>query len=313
MKSQIPDKKFLRSLINNGVKFIYEKQLEWGEIVNYSVSHTSKNELIYRSTVFPTVFILLTLNQIQGSNELTEINKRGLEFILMNKEHNYWRYFGKGTELPPDFDTTSCCYRLLHKNKIEFDYNIIELFLSHRNIGSKLFHTWIENPPSDYNDIDSIVNSNVHLLFTELGKSPLIPEISNFLISESLNLQTQLSQLWYFSSQLFCYNLSKIYSEESNKIFERSKESITKYLLYKQDYSGGWDNSLETAFALTALLNFGYCGDEIVKGINYLLEQRDTYDGPWQKEFFYPVGGNGSEELTTAVCIECINKYLRKL
>ena len=67
---------------------------------------------------------------------------------------------------------------------------------------------------------------------------------------------------------------------------------------------------------LDTLLNFNYSGDEIKKGIEYLISEQ-LQNGSWKKDvamtnqkatvFF------GSDELTTAIVLEALYKYKNSL
>jgi len=80
-----------------------------------------------------------------------------------------------------------------------------------------------------------------------------------------------------------------------------------------QKKNGSFGNELDTALALNTLMNLDYYGIEVGKGINTLL-QKQLSNGSWKRQVFYidpKPNYFGSEELTTALAIEAMQKYLQ--
>ena len=74
------------------------------------------------------------------------------------------------------------------------------------------------------------------------------------------------------------------------------------------------DNILLTCLDVNSLMNFGYNGEFLNNTILKILKQQKS-SGSWERKAFYmgpaynPSFYFGSEESTTAICLEAIIKY----
>lgn len=184
-------------LISRGVNFIHDNQLPWGEIANYNFVDSAQTTRTYRCSVFPTALVLHSLSRLNHSERVETIKRKGVDFILRNRENGYWRYFGSGSEYPADLDTTACCLSVLSELGLMREDSVAEALLSNRDEATKLFYTWVGNSPIMENDFDSAVNANILWLYALLGKSDLIKEVVDWVVRESGDLHTQNSQRWY--------------------------------------------------------------------------------------------------------------------
>ena len=69
----------------------------------------------------------------------------------------------------------------------------------------------------------------------------------------------------------------------------------------------------DTALAACTLLNFNYTGIELTKAVSYIIRYQQE-SGEWERRRIYYMGpskivGSGSEELTTAFCLEALERY----
>jgi len=153
------------------------------------------------------------------------------------------------------------------------------------------------------------------LTFFSLIKWP-IPEVAGYLcniIGEKTFEDG--SAYYYYSPFSFIYCLSRAYADGSAINLEPILGNIINYLLNKQNVKGEWGSTLENAMATVSLINCGYKGAEIDKVVNSLLRRQRT-DGGWPSSAFFAVVPElfyGSRELTTAIIIEALWKYLQVL
>jgi hypothetical protein len=84
-------------------------------------------------------------------------------------------------------------------------------------------------------------------------------------------------------------------------------------MLAKHRKNGSFGKSeLDTAMAISSLIDLKYEGKELLQGINYLVDNQ-SINGNWKRWAFYYTGptghGMGSEELTTAFCLEALARF----
>src|SRR5262249_22811536 len=92
------------------------------------------------------------------------------------------------------------------------------------------------------------------------------------------------------------------------------KQKFIDILLEHKNFIGGFGNVLNTALAISSLLNFNYPVSQLDDSVNYLLHERvknhwEVFafcNDPMQlrKQFVA-----GSPALTTAFCLEALQKY----
>ncbi len=73
----------------------------------------------------------------------------------------------------------------------------------------------------------------------------------------------------------------------------------------------------DTAIGITTLINFGVKPQELYQSINFLISKQEAH-GEWPRWLFFYINpqrphGWGSEELTTAICVEALAKYKSRL
>jgi predicted Rdx family selenoprotein len=119
--------------------------------------------------------------------------------------------------------------------------------------------------------------------------------------------------IYYYSPLSFIYCLSRAYADGGAIGLKLILRNIKNYLLNKQNVKGEWGNTLENAMATVSLINCGYKGIVVDGAINNLLKEQKA-DGGWPNSAFFagvPELFYGSRELTTAIAIEALWKYLK--
>lgn len=254
---------------------------------------------------------------------------KAIDFLLSEqKAGGIWSYYTSRDMkvLNPDIDDTAKVSFILKINNRDFEDNL-DLISNNRN-EEGLYFTWI-NVDDKVNDIDCVVNTNV-LLY--LGRN--IPEVCSF-VNNAVILEKTCS-LYYPNELVLFYSVSTAYKNNIT-CFEESKEKIIDSVLSLQKHDGSFGSDLNTTLALNTLLNFDYEGEEAESAASYLLKTQRV-DGSWRKDVIYVglnavsfemVGGKlvfslipapekieimnffVSEELTTALAIEALHKYLQ--
>src|SRR3990172_8973272 len=98
----------LRERIQQGVDFLFEGQLDWGEFPVYGFTKSPKEGKVYEMTVFPTTFALHALSFVRQSEKVSLMRRKGTEFLLDHlEEPGICRYYGRHSILAPDLDDTA--------------------------------------------------------------------------------------------------------------------------------------------------------------------------------------------------------------
>tara|TARA_Y100000310_G_scaffold148238_1_gene147489 strand:- start:4095 stop:5120 length:1026 start_codon:yes stop_codon:yes gene_type:complete len=291
--------------INKAIDFLYESQLDYGEFETYACKDRGMTDCYFDSSPFVTTFVLYSIKDVQDSRVRLMTNK-GISFLLAEKEPGgIWKYWSSRNykEIEPDLDDTAVISDILRRNRIDFEDNS-DIIENNRN-DEGLFYTWLDKNPED-NDVDCAVNTNV-LLYLGENDAEVCSYINNAIEKDedcSIYYPDKFS-LYYMVSRAFMNNIS-CFNENKNIIIER--------VLSKQEDDGSFGNPLQTALAVNTLINYGYTETEIDHAIGYLVKHQNN-NGSWPKEIFF-IGAYfedinfGSEELTTAIVVEALNKYI---
>lgn len=340
--SESPTK--FKDSITYGLEFLYEHQLPNGEFMSYYAPDDKMNEwCVPDSIVFFTALIsgsLLELRNHEKVNTILNSSSNFLKYQMMRG--GVWNYFTKWNPLfsytPADADDTVCISYVL--KALNFDFvNNRESILSNRN-SKGLFYTWFIIRPmlkfkkeflwimirelkrpfksllfwakhqGGRKDIDAAVNANV-LFYLGLNENtqPVVSHLID-IINNSKELECD---KWYKNPITLYYFISRNYKTvyELNKIKDQVISRVYNY--YNQDGSFG-SSALETALAISTLINFEYIDQRLDRAASYLVTKQQS-SGCWDRNIFSYSGpskvvGWGSEELTTGYCIEALNKYL---
>jgi len=312
--------KKIEDSIDRAINFLYQNQLPWGEfktLVSWNFRMLGSS---FDSSPFATALALYCLKDIK--NEKARImTEKAIGFLLDEQEKGgIWRFWTKRNKkrIPPDLDDISTISFILKMNGVNFDDNL-QLILNNRN-KDNLFLTWIvkegelDNLPwflrKEWflNDVDWVVNTNI-LLYLDQNDA----QVCSF-VNEAVK-SNKFRSLYYPSRLAFFYMISRAFKNNITSLGE-NRDIIIQSTLNEQKRNGSFDNSLETALALNTLFNFNYDGKEIDFGINFLL-QRQSINGFWKREVLFlgvfPYRHYGSEELTTALCLESLKNYQQML
>ena len=308
--------------IISGISFLSKNQLSSGEFATIIAPKPDMKASINVKSPFFTALILHSLSHLNKSEDLNNITQRATNFLLQERDDTgYWRFFGKGSGIPPDLDDTCCALSALYIYGVDLDFETISTSLLRYRDNEGIFYTWLIDLYSDdgenenyANYIDWVVNANI-LFFYSLLKKPL-PEVVDYLcriVKEKVFIN---GSRYYNSSFSFAYCVSRIYAYSNAKRLQSTKPIIKGYLLDTQNNKGGWGNSLEDAMATVSLINLGVKGKRLEKAINNLLSLQES-DGGWPiAPFFYYIYPSkiqfyGSRELNTAIALEALSKYLQ--
>ncbi len=333
----------LSSAIDKGIDYLHDHQYPNGEFCFYVSPDEEMLEWCYPdSTVFCTTIIascILKLKAEPIANHILQKAGYFLQYQMMRG--GLWNFFTKFHVnfkfSPADADTTAYTSTVL--KELGFDVpNNKDLLLKNRNKNG-LFYTWLvlrKNSVFDLstlrvvgrelkrpflsiafwlkheakrNDIDVVVNANA---LYYLGLNENTNGALTYLIKTIKSANEEESDKWYKNPIVVYYFVSRNY--QKIKELEPVKRPIIERLLAKVNEHGGFGKSdMENALAINTLLNFLYQGKEIKTAITVLLNAQNK-SGYWKRALFFYAGhsrvvGWGSEETTTAFCLEALAMY----
>jgi hypothetical protein len=158
--------------------------------------------------------------------------------------------------------------------------------------------------------VDAVVNANI---LYYLGKRKETDAIIHHLIHVIKENKEDDCDKWYRSTLIVYYFISRNIPAGISELKEIQPELI-KRILSKSLKNGSFgDSELETAVAISSLIFLKYHGPEVEHGINHLIKTQSER-GNWKRWGVYFSGKKklqcwGSEELTTAFCLEALALY----
>lgn len=303
--------------VDKAVNFLIQNQLpSGGFLMRCDGNRDGQNSPCKESgNFFFTAQVLIALNDISERQDLAALKQKAVGFISKLEENGLWRFNGF---LPPDTDDTSVASLSLKVNGHAFSPNIDRLISSRDQNG--LFKTWIPEGESGLDDsftnedVDCVINANIlaYLAKMNFNDKEVIKPVCDYLQE---NIKNELSCSIYYPSRSFLFYTISRATHNGASCFLNNKKSIIQETLDWFDYeSGGFGGVTESAFAINTLLEFGYHGDEVKRGIHYLVENQNqdgSFDGA---NLFHGAKKNDkvffrSSAFNTAVAIETLAKY----
>jgi hypothetical protein len=305
----------LETSVAKALRFLYDRQLPTGE---FRILASNKRELspnyFVDSSPYTTTFVVYALGFVE--NRLaTEMIDRAFSFLENEMDDDgMWRYWTSQTSkvIDPDSDVTACASFILRKLGKRPMYALnADTILANRS-PEGLFYTWLSQSGGP-NDIDSIVNANV-LLY--LGEAPVTLTVCDYLNDLVLNDKEEGSYYYYLDNSFLYYAMSRAYFQNASSL-KLSRDAVLRKLMKTQQSDGSFGNALSTGLAACTLLNFAANRESALdQAVNWLVENQSA-DGSWPRTAAWagppPPGPHsvwwGSEELTTAICLEALARY----
>ena len=333
--------------IGRGIAYLRENQLATGELRAYRGTDAAmQGERKQDSSIFPTALAAQCLLFLEDRSEVDEILKRATDFFFAQRlEDGVWGHFTIGHALrrlcSPDVDDTSCVSAVLKaRGLLGSMAGNIELLLANQNRAG-LFHTWMVTriPPRfnaawwrlvlaewktpkrtirywrmnapTRNGVDSVVNANV--LFY-LGNIAEVRRTADYLLRTIAAGNETPSDLWYQETNIVDYFFSRLFLRGFDQL-EPGRQIMLDRIRASAREDGLLGGSvLETAMGVCALMNLGIMSADMSPWIEKLLQTQQA-DGAWPRQIIYWGGpdrkvGWGSEEVTTAYCLEALSRAI---
>jgi hypothetical protein len=317
--------------ISKALNFLAQNQLPYGEFKSYlSTDESMEGKCVFDSSPFATALILYCISFVEKL-EVREITQKTVQFLVEEKETSgLWRFWSsrnpKHKTLPPDLDDTACITYVLEQYYSPLLYSFLlgsnrKVLLDNRN-EQGLFYTWIV--PSRHKNnwvdwVDSAVNANVLFYLGECDETKAVCDYLNNLV---LSNREKDSDHYYLSDLCLYYFMSRAYFHGAFSLKE-AKGAVSNKTVSLQQEDGSFGDDLSTALAVCTLLNYQYSDETTIDSAIQILMERQQ-GGAWSKIAMWTdrfwteglgetgdclVGYWGSEELTTAFCIEALAKY----
>lgn len=336
----------LNQAIERGIAYLEDHQLPNGEFLFYMSGDVAmRGWNLPESCNFPAALIGNCLLGLKKRDKVEQILLNTANFLKYQIDRGgIWNHYTILHRLrnicPNDVDDTACISVFLKTMNFDFPmYRNQQLILDNRR-GDGLFYTWITfrlRPNSNVvywyyalkelkylfrslifwykfecsrYDVDTVVNSNV--LFY-LGKRKETEPIIAHLIQVIKENKEDHCDKWYHSPLIIYYFISRNIRAGISELKEIQPELIKRIVSKSLNNGSFGESELETAVAISSLIYLDYLGPEVEKGINYLTETQSER-GHWKRWGYYFGGPKklvcwGSEELTSAFCLEALGLY----
>ena len=291
--------------VRRGLRYLHDNQLPYGEFRTYASPSIDMRVTSFDSSVFVTTFVLFSIGRIDCPRR-TMMTDKAISFLTeeMRDPGLFQYYTSKNTNsIGFDLDDTACASLALQQsNPLVAGGPNVEHFLENRNEAG-LFHTWVGDTVPE-NDVDSVVNANVVLY---LGDRDETRSACRYLIETIENDRESASYYYYLDDMTLYYAVSRAYARGTSSLGGARAATIEKVLQRSND-DGSFGDELVTACAVCSLANFEYDGVTRLGDAARYLEERQNDNGSWRRVAMFCQPGRyyGSEELTTALCLEAL-------
>lgn len=291
--------------VRRGLQFLHDNQLPYGEFRTYASPSIDMRVTRFDSAIFVTTFVLYSIARIDYPC-VTAMTNRAISFLLEEiRSPGLFQYYTSknARSIEFDLDDTACASVTLQRSHplVTGGYNV-EYFIENRNEDG-LFYTWV-GVATPANDVDSVVNANVVFY---LGDRDETKSACRYLIDTIQNGYERDSHRHYVDDMTLYYAVSRAYAHGTSSLSEAREALLEKVLQASKD-DGSFGNELATACAMGSLVNFGYDSVTRLRAAARYLEKQQKADGSWRRVGMFKQPGvyYGSEELTTALCLEAL-------
>lgn len=323
----------LESALARAIAFLARQQKPNGEFAALAAEDECLTQNCQPdSSLFVTALVLDAIGWCKDSR-VSPMLQRGLDFLESEmKQGGVWSYWSSRNEnarlIPPDLDDTCCIAALMFKHGRALANNK-PLILGNRDANG-LYYTWLAARPNTPNkiraqlekisdpdvalvmslagtldNIDGSVNANVVYY---LGDIPETRAAVEYLIETVQQDQARARSTYYSHPLSFYYFLARAYANGVTALEPARRGIVTRITSSQAD--AGSNNPLLTALAACTLLNFNIHNAFLERAVNSLLQTQNA-DGSWMRHamFLGPAPYYGSEELTTAFCVQALTRF----
>ena len=275
----------------------------------------------FERPAFVSAFCVLALESC-GEARARAICSRTRQYLVDTIEYpGLWRYY---RHLPRDLDSSSLCSLVIANHPwIVLGRNVPRMLANRDEQGR--FLTWLldEGEPDVVSrfriEADPVVNANV---IACLGDHPETREAQAWLTDLIAEGRVEGSSKWYPDAVATYYATARA-MVRARPALEGLRPVLADAILGLRDGEEGFGNILSTAQAVSALDDIGCLEKANVKRLAERLIGSQHEDGSWPELLAFgdqtlrwgTVGqiGHGSESMTTAFCIEALERLIEIL
>jgi hypothetical protein len=291
--------------VRRGLRFLHDNQLPYGEFRTYASPSIDMKRTFFDSAIFATTFVLYSIARIPYPC-VTVMTNKAVSFLTEElRGFGLFQYYSSKNARSIDFDLddTACASVALLRSHpfVVRGYNV-RYFIKNRNQDG-LFYTWVGGAALA-NDVDSVVNANVVFY---LGECEETKSGCQYLIDTIMNGHESDSYHYYLDNMTLYYAVSRAYAHSTSWL-SRARTAIIEKILQSSRDDGSFGDELATACAVCSLANFEYDNVTRLRDAASYLERQQSADGSWRRVAMFHGSGvyYGSEELTTALCLEAL-------
>ncbi len=275
----------------------------------------------FERPAFVSAFCVLALESCAEA-VARDIRRRTRQYLIETIEYpGLWRYY---RHLPRDLDSSALCSLVIANHPwIVLGRNVPRMLANRDEEGR--FLTWLleEGEPDVVSrfriEADPVVNANV---IACLGDHPETRDAQAWLTELIAEGRVEGSSKWYPDAVATYYATARALVR-ARPAFEGLRPVLADAILGLRDGEEGFGNILSTAQAVSALHNIGCLQSANVKRLAERLIGSQHEDGSWPELLAFgdqtlrwgTVGqiGHGSEAVTTAFCIEALERLIEIL
>lgn len=275
----------------------------------------------FERPAFVSAFCALAI-ECCGEARARAICDRTRQYLADTIEYpGLWRYY---RHLPRDLDSSTLCSLVIGNHPWILLGGNVPRMLANRDKQGR-FLTWVleEGEPDVVArfriEADPVVNANV---IAYLGDHPETSDAQAWLAELITDGRVEASSKWYPDAVAIYYATARAMIR-ARPAFKKLRPVLAERILALRDEDEGFGNILQTAQAVSALYNIG-CLENANVGLlaeRFIGSQRE--DGSWPELLAFgdqtlkwgTVGqiGHGSEAVTSAFCIEALERLIEIL
>jgi hypothetical protein len=256
-------------------------------------------------------------------HSLLDMRSRIRGYLAWQQESSgYWRFFGRGSGIDPDVNTTIYAslalqegYQGRHLGRRARELDTVQSF---RAVHGKYYtfyrpgyggYGWMDPNGRPMQGFDRVVNADVlrYLCLAGLTGDPDTEILVKYLWEELTTTREEDGTPLYPNPLSFYYSLARTWRETGLSGLTELADEMMPHLLRLQGDDGDFHGPLSTALGGLAMIHLDYLGSELQTTRRAILRGLQP-NGGWEYEDFI-IDGFGSPALTTALSMAFLARY----